>query len=161
MNRRSHAVIITAWFGVIDRLRIEVEGVEYVFLEDIRERIGKTELAGAMAASYLTPRRFLRATANQGPDDPAVVLFTSGSESTPKAVPLTHRNLLTNCRAAIAVTEITRSDVILGALPPFHSFGLLGNLIAPAVAGIRVVFQPDPTDTRARFGQRPNIVRPS
>ena len=132
----------------VDRLRIEVEGAEYVFLEDIRETMGKVELAGAMVASYLTPRSFLRAAPNQDPDDAAVVLFTSGSESTPKAVPLTHRNLLTNCHAAIAASGITRSDVILGALPPFHSFGLLGNVIAPAVAGIRVVFHPDPTDAR-------------
>ena len=133
---------------VIDRLRIKVEGADYVFLEDLRKGMGKAELAGAMAASYLTPRRFLRAIPSQNPDDPAVVLFTSGSESTPKAVPLTHRNLLTNCRAALVASEFTRSDVILGALPPFHSFGLLGNLIAPAVAGIRVVFHPDPTDAR-------------
>jgi len=152
---------------VIDRLRIEVEGAEYVFLEDVRENMGKVELARAMAASYLTPRRFLRAAPNQSPDDPAVVLFTSGSESTPKAVPLTHRNLLTNCGAAIAASEITRSDVILGALPPFHSFGLLGNVIAPAVAGIRVVFHPDPTDARglvratAKYGTTVLITTPT
>jgi len=132
----------------IDRLRIEVEGAEYVFLEDLRESMRKWEMLASTAASYLAPGRFLRAVPPQDPDAPAVVLFTSGSESAPKAVPLSHRNLLTNCRASIATLDVTRADVILGALPPFHSFGLLGNVIAPAVAGFRVVYHPDPTDAR-------------
>ncbi len=133
---------------VIDRLRIEVEGAEYVFLEDLRASMRKRELLAAMARSYLAPGRLLRAVPHQDPDAPAVVLFTSGSESAPKAVPLSHRNLLTNCQAAIACLDVTRADVILGALPPFHSFGLLGGVIAPATAGFRVVYHPDPTDAR-------------
>ena len=79
-------------------------------------------------------------------DAPAVVLFTSGSESTPKAVPLTHRNLITNLRASLDVLQATRGDVLLGFLPPFHSFGLLANVLAPVLAGIRVAHYPDPTD---------------
>ena len=75
-----------------------------------------------------------------------MVLFTSGSESTPKAVPLTHRNLLTNLRAALKVLQANHKDVLLGFLPPFHSFGLLGNVLAPVLAGIRVAHYPDPTD---------------
>jgi long-chain-fatty-acid--[acyl-carrier-protein] ligase len=132
----------------IDRLRIEVEGAEYVFLEDLRAGMPKRELLAALAGSYLAPGRLLRDLPHPDPDDPAVVLFTSGSESAPKAVPLSHRNLLTNCQAAIATLDVTRADVILGALPPFHSFGLLGNVIAPATAGFRVVYHPDPTDAR-------------
>jgi len=152
---------------VIDRLRIEVEGAEYVFLEDLRKEMGKMELLAAMLGTYLNPRGILRTAPRPDPDDPAVVLFTSGSESTPKAVPLTHRNLLSNCRAALVASGFTRSDVILGALPPFHSFGLLGNLIAPAVAGIRVVFHPDPTDARglvrttAKYGATVLITTPT
>ncbi len=132
----------------IDRLRIEVEGVEYVFLEDLRAGMRKRELVAAMAVAHVAPGRLLRAARRQRPDETAVVLFTSGSESTPKAVPLTHRNLLVNCRASIDAFQVTRADVLLGALPPFHSFGLLGNLIAPAVGGVGVVYHPDPTDAR-------------
>ena len=79
-------------------------------------------------------------------DSPAVVLFTSGSESAPKAVPLTHRNLITNLRASLEVLQATHRDVLLGFLPPFHSFGLLANVLAPVLGGIRVAHYPDPTD---------------
>ena len=92
---------------LIDRLGIEVPGAEYVFLEDLRAGVGKLEAALARCwRTYLLPGRLLRgAAAARTPDDPAVVLFTSGSESTPKAVPLSHRNLITNVRASLAVLQ--------------------------------------------------------
>ena len=80
----------------------------------------------------LTPRRW-----SCSPPDP---------RATPKAVPLSHRNLLTNLRASLAVLQASRNDVLLGFLPPFHSFGLLANVLAPVLAGIRVAHYPDPTD---------------
>ena len=61
-------------------------------------------------------------------------------------MPLSHRNLLTNLRASLDVLQASRNDVLLGFLPPFHSFGLLGNVLAPILAGIRVAHYPDPTD---------------
>jgi long-chain-fatty-acid--[acyl-carrier-protein] ligase len=131
---------------LIDRLGIEVRGADYVFLEDVKAGVGKLEALRALIGTYLFPRRLLRRLPQSNPDDPAVVLFTSGSESMPKAVPLSHRNLVTNVRASLAVLQATRSDAILGFLPPFHSFGLLGNILAPILAGVRVVHHPDPTD---------------
>jgi acyl-CoA synthetase (AMP-forming)/AMP-acid ligase II/1-acyl-sn-glycerol-3-phosphate acyltransferase/acyl carrier protein len=131
---------------LIDRLGIEVPGAEYVFLEDVRAGIGKLEGAFALLGTWLFPRRLFRRLPQPDPDQPAVVLFTSGSEAAPKAVPLSHRNLIANTRASLQVLEPTRADSILGFLPPFHSFGLLGNIIAPMLAGVRVVHHPDPTD---------------
>jgi len=131
---------------LIDRLGIEVRGADYVFLEDLRAGVGKLEAAATLAGTYLLPGRLLRTLPQHDPDEPAVVLFTSGSESTPKAVPLSHRNLITNVRASLDVLQATRADAILGFLPPFHSFGLMGNMIAPLLAGIRVAHHPDPTD---------------
>jgi long-chain-fatty-acid--[acyl-carrier-protein] ligase len=131
---------------LIDRLGIEIRGAEYVFLEDVRAEIGKLAAAAALAGTYLFPRRLLRGLPRPEPHDPAVVLFTSGSESAPKAVPLSHRNLITNVRASLAIMGLTHADAILGLLPPFHSFGLMGNLLAPVLGGIRVVHHPDPTD---------------
>ena len=131
---------------LIDRLGIEVRGAEYVFLEDVRRSVGKPEGAIALAKSYLFPRALVPRRPSADPDAPAVVLFTSGSESTPKAVPLSHRNLLVNVRACLNVLKLRRRDVMLGFLPPFHSFGLMGTMIAPIVSGIRTVHHPDPTD---------------
>src|ERR1700759_3598236 len=57
-------------------------------------------------------------------DDTAVILYTSGTTGTPKGAELTHSNLVTNClRGARELAGITEDDVILGALPLFHSFG--------------------------------------
>jgi len=134
---------------LIDRLGIRVPGAEYVFLEDLRAEVGKLEAVLTLLGTYFFPRRLLNHTARPNPDDPAVVLFTSGSESTPKAVPLTHRNLITNVRASLDVLKATRADAMLGFLPPFHSFGLMGNVIATVLAGVRVVHHPDPTDARS------------
>ncbi len=131
---------------LIDRLGIQIEGAEYLYLEDVRGGIGKLESVLALLSTYILPRRLLRSLPRPDLDAPAVVLFTSGSESTPKAVPLSHRNLLTNLRASLKVLQASPGDAILGFLPPFHSFGLLGNILAPVVAGIRVAHYPDPTD---------------
>jgi long-chain-fatty-acid--[acyl-carrier-protein] ligase len=131
---------------LIDRLGIQIEGTEYVYLEDLRGQVGKLEAAMTMLSTYIMPGRMLRNLPRPDVDAPAVVLFTSGSESTPKAVPLTHRNLLTNLRASLKVLQANHKDVLLGFLPPFHSFGLLGNVLAPILAGIRVAHYPDPTD---------------
>ncbi|MEN6493329.1 MAG: AMP-binding protein [Thermoguttaceae bacterium] len=131
---------------LIDRLGIQVRGAEYVFLEDVKAGIGKPEAIRALLGTYLLPGRQLRSVPRPNPDDPAVVLFTSGSESTPKAVPLSHRNLITNARSSLAVLKATRTDAILGFLPPFHSFGIMGTVVTPILAGVRVVHHPDPTD---------------
>ena len=131
---------------LIDRLGIEVRGADYVFLEDVKAGIKKLEALRALVGTYLFPSRALLHVPRSDPDDPAVVLFTSGSESTPKAVPLTHRNLITNVRASLDVLQATRYDAILGFLPPFHSFGIMGTVIAPILAGVRLVHHPDPTD---------------
>ncbi len=131
---------------LIDRLGIEVAGADYVFMEDLRPQIGKFEALRTLLASYLVPKSFLRGLPRPSVDEPAVVLFTSGSESAPKAVPLSHRNLITNVRAAVASLKITRADKMLGFLPPFHSFGLTGNVIVSVVGGLPVVHFPDPTN---------------
>jgi long-chain-fatty-acid--[acyl-carrier-protein] ligase len=133
---------------LVDRLGIQIQGAEYVFLEDLKAQIGKLEAAAALAATYLLPRRQLARLPRVEADDPAVVLFTSGSESQPKAVPLSHRNLITNVRAGVAVLEATRKDTLLAFLPPFHSFGMTGNVVLPLLMGVRAVHHPDPTAAR-------------
>lgn len=78
--------------------------------------------------------------------DPALVLFTSGTESYPKAVPLSHTNLLSNQRATVEMVKIETSDILYGVLPPFHSFGCSITGLLPLLSGLRVFYAPDPTD---------------
>lgn len=82
------------------------------------------------------------------PDDHAVILFTSGTESLPKAVPLTHGNIVSDLRGAASCISFTERDIFLGMLPPFHSFGFSVTGCFPLLGGMRVLFSPDPTHTR-------------
>jgi acyl carrier protein len=76
----------------------------------------------------------------------AVVLFTSGSENMPKAVPLTHDNILSNLRAVLKTIRLLQSDVLLGMLPPFHSYGLSTNVCLPTCCGLPCVYHSNPTE---------------
>ncbi|MFR1534347.1 MAG: AMP-binding protein [Bilophila wadsworthia] len=76
----------------------------------------------------------------------AAILFTSGSEALPKAVPLTHMNILANCRDIAAVLKITSHDSMLSMLPPFHSLGLTGNIALPLAFGLPAAYYANPTE---------------
>lgn len=121
------------------------------FLEDIRSQLSLTQkLKGALLAH--APVRFVlgRYPIRQvSSHDPCVILFTSGTESTPKGVPLSHDNILSNERAAMLCIECRSSDVLYGILPPFHSFGFSVAGIFPIVSGVKCAFYPDPTDSFA------------
>lgn len=130
----------------VDRMGVELEDAEFAFLEAIRGDIHKLEAVRTLIGSYLTPGRVLRNLPKQRAEDTAVVLFTSGSENAPKAVPLSHRNLLTNVRSSLRALDLTRQDILMGFLPPFHSFGVMGNVVTPLVTGLRCIHHVDPTD---------------
>ncbi len=133
---------------LVDRLGIEVPGAPYEYLETIRESIGKGEQVSTLLGTILNSGAILRGLPKQDPDEPAVFLFTSGSESAPKTVPLSHTNLITNITDSLEILEVTAADSLLGFLPPFHSFGLTGNVLLPHLTGIRSVRHADPTDAR-------------
>ena len=111
-------------------------------LETLAGTIRWTERLSALVYSFCSWRSLAREAANET----AVVLFTSGSEALPKAVPLSHLNLLTNIRDALSIFDVFEGDRFLGILPPFHSFGLTGTLLLPLLAGLKVVHYADPND---------------
>ena len=82
------------------------------------------------------------------PSDPAVVLFTSGSEGTPKGVVLSHKNLLSNVKQLEARIDFNNQDILFSCLPLFHSFGLTGGMLLPLIGGIRTLFFPSPFSYR-------------
>ncbi len=78
----------------------------------------------------------------------AVVLFTSWSESLPKTVELTHENILNDLLWAAGIVGIRVNDVEICYLPPFHSFGFALWIVMPLVSWARIVFTPDPNDSK-------------
>ena len=78
----------------------------------------------------------------------AVVLFTSWSESLPKTVELTHENILNDLLWAAGIVGIKVNDVEICYLPPFHSFGFALWVIMPLISWARIVFTPDPNDSK-------------
>lgn len=121
------------------------------FLEDIRKKISLGAKAKAFFCSLLPSSLLLRVLKLHRikEEEPAVILFTSGTETVPKGVPLSHRNLLKNQHGAMQCVRLKQSDTLLGILPPFHSFGFSVAGLFPLLAGVRVAFSPDPTDSFA------------
>lgn len=153
----THVVTSKAF---VDRTEVKVGGTEYVYLEELRKQTGKLELLLTLLEVRWLPGVVRGQTPRPDPDSPAVVLFTSGSEKAPKAVPLTHRNLISNQRGGIETLKVARRDSILGFLPAFHSFGLSVTGLFPILAGLRVVRHPDPTDSFA-LARKVGLYKPT
>ena len=124
---------------VVDQL---ADHAEIVYLEDIRAQITLSDkLAGLMSKYW--PHV---SGANYG--DESVVLFTSGSEGTPKGVVLSHQNLLANRYQMAARIEFNSTDIVFNALPIFHSFGLSGGMLLPILSGLKTFLYPSPLHYR-------------
>jgi acyl-[acyl-carrier-protein]-phospholipid O-acyltransferase/long-chain-fatty-acid--[acyl-carrier-protein] ligase len=122
-------------------------GIGIVFLEDVRVGIPRaTKLAAALRHRVSSGGRFrgLRA----GPDETAVILFTSGSEGVPKGVELTHGNLLANIRQFDVHIDVTDHERFFNAMPLFHSIGLTACTLYPLVRGLYVFLYPSPLHYR-------------
>jgi acyl-CoA synthetase (AMP-forming)/AMP-acid ligase II/1-acyl-sn-glycerol-3-phosphate acyltransferase/acyl carrier protein len=114
-----------------------------IYLEDVAKQFSlPTKLQAAMRARL----GWFGALAEARGPEVATVLFTSGSESVPKAVPLTQANLLANIRDALAVIPLRPDEALLGILPPFHSFGLTIGVFLPLLCGLRTVYHVNPND---------------
>jgi acyl-[acyl-carrier-protein]-phospholipid O-acyltransferase/long-chain-fatty-acid--[acyl-carrier-protein] ligase len=81
-------------------------------------------------------------------DSLATVIFSSGSTGNPKGVMLSHRNILANVDAIGQVYQLADTDVLVGVLPFFHSFGFTGTIWLPALRGFGVVYHPNPMDAK-------------
>lgn len=115
-------------------------------LEDIKKQIGVFEKLKALiktAFPFQTKFNHIKK------DDIACVLFTSGSEAMPKAVPLSHANIMANIESLLKTDLIGKNDRFLATLPPFHSFGCVVSGFLPIITGLDTVYLPDPTDAVA------------
>ncbi len=125
-----------------------MENVELFYLEDIKKSISKVEqllmfLQAKLLPTFVLSACYIKKVSN---NDTAAILYSSGSEGTPKGIELTHQNILGNIKQFINVINPNEQDVMLGTLPIFHSFGLTVTTFAPLIEGIPVICHPDPTD---------------
>ena len=128
--------------GKLDKLIAAIAAeAKVVYLEDIRASIGLGDkIRGVLDGT--------RPRATRSANDPAVVLFTSGSEGTPKGVVLSHRNILANAAQALARVDVNANDRVFNVLPVFHSFGLTGGMMMPLLAGVPIYMYPSPLHYR-------------
>jgi acyl-[acyl-carrier-protein]-phospholipid O-acyltransferase/long-chain-fatty-acid--[acyl-carrier-protein] ligase len=120
--------------------------VEIVWLEDLRAELGPIDKLYGLVAPRIAAARHRRL--GIAASDPAVILFTSGSEGSPKGVVLSHANLLANRRQLAARVDFSPADHLLNPLPMFHSFGLTGGFVLPLLSGVRVFLYPSPLHYR-------------
>jgi len=123
--------------------------LEKVFLEDIRQSLPRWKLVVAAVLHTALPAGwFYRLYGHPVDiDHRFAILFSSGSESAPKGIELSHRNVMCNIKQVADVLNTRVDDVMMSCLPPFHSFGLTVTTLLPLVEGIPMVCHPDPTDS--------------
>ncbi|HQQ67579.1 MAG TPA: AMP-binding protein [Candidatus Cloacimonadota bacterium] len=127
--------------------KLNVQPIDHmIFVEDILDGVGLIAKLKAAALSML-PFPVLKDMVHHGDiSEISVILFTSGSEKEPRAVQLSHRNILHNVNAFPTMINIDENDVFASILPMFHVFGLTVNFWLPALIGASMVTYPNPLD---------------
>ncbi len=136
-------IITSRKFIETAKLESVVEGLKdlnILYLEDLRADFGVVDRAWLIGYALHYPRAIMETNA---PDEPAVVLFTSGSEGKPKGVVHSHKSILANISQTMAVLDFNPTDKFMMVLPIFHAFGFTGSLL-PVLSGIKLHLFPSP-----------------
>lgn len=131
-----------------DTIRLLQKKVKVVFLEDLIPTVTIFDKLCGLLNSHMARVAYRSKTGRTKPSDPAVVLFTSGSEGAPKGVVLSHENIMVNALQLSAKVDFSSQDIIFNSLPMFHSFGLTAGTLLPLLAGVRTFFYPTPLHYR-------------
>jgi acyl-[acyl-carrier-protein]-phospholipid O-acyltransferase / long-chain-fatty-acid--[acyl-carrier-protein] ligase len=124
------------------------ELVDVIYLEDLKKDISKlkglfTLLSVKFLPSFILKTIHLKKIKK---DDTVLILFSSGSEGTPKGIELSSDNVLGNSQQIANVLNVDDDDIFVGSLPVFHAFGIVVTTFLPLIEGIKCVAHPDPTD---------------
>ena len=123
---------------------MEDEGLNIIYLEDLKKEITLKEKLTGLLASFFPRYYYNKVKGSATYKEPAVVLFTSGSEGVPKGVVLSHENIQANMNQINSVLFFSVLDNFFMALPVFHSFGFTCGMILPVSRGVKVFFYPTP-----------------
>ena len=119
-----------------------------LMLEDIREEISTLSRIATLLKAIILPVSFIQKSyfKTVSMNDTAAILFSSGSEGSPKGVELSHSNIAANAKQAAIELGAADSDVIMSTLPTFHAFGFAITTLMPLSEGIPIVCHADPKD---------------
>ncbi len=120
------------------------EGLQIIYLENLKKEITLKEKLIGLFASFFSKYYYNKIKGDVTAEEPAIILFTSGSEGVPKGVALSHRNIQANLNQIKSVLFFDFSDKFFMALPIFHSFGFTCGMMLPITSGIKVFFYPTP-----------------
>lgn len=140
---KVNTVITSRKFIETAKLESVVDGLKdlnILYLEDLRAQFGVVDRAWLIGYALHYPRAAMEVNR---PDEPAVVLFTSGSEGKPKGVVHSHKSILSNISQILAVLDFNPTDKFMMVLPIFHAFGFTGSLL-PILNGIKIHIFPSP-----------------
>ncbi|EIC30593.1 LOW QUALITY PROTEIN: acyl-CoA synthetase (AMP-forming)/AMP-acid ligase II [Methylomicrobium album BG8] len=132
----------------IDKAKLDEEAAHLaehanlIYLEDLAAQVNLAAKLKALLLSHTTGLWYK--SDHIDPEHPAVVLFTSGSEGTPKGVVLSYANILGNLKQLESVINFNPQDVVLNFLPMFHSFGFTVGSMLPVLNGMQAFFYPTP-----------------
>ncbi|WP_425617975.1 acyl-[ACP]--phospholipid O-acyltransferase [Anatilimnocola sp. NA78] len=124
---------------------------EIVELESLKDKPTAADKAIAALQTYVLPASLVEISLGLGSvksDDVVTIIFTSGSTGTPKGVMLTYGNVGTNVDAIDQVVKLKPSDVLIGILPFFHSFGYTVTMWGPAALNIKGAWHYSPLEAK-------------
>jgi acyl-[acyl-carrier-protein]-phospholipid O-acyltransferase/long-chain-fatty-acid--[acyl-carrier-protein] ligase len=152
INQTSLKTIITSRY-FIEKLPLDIKVNRILFVEDLFDKITKrsfTKIGVALIAKLLPTWIIWMLYGNQNllPNSMVTIIFSSGSTGDPKGVLLSHYNIIANIKGAFQAFPYLKSDVFLGALPFFHSFGYTGTFWLPLLSGCGIVYHYNPMDAK-------------
>jgi len=138
----NHIVTATSFFDRVREMLPDSVKSKCMFFEKKVQQAGLgVKLSGLFSSWFPSVRKV-------DVNETAVILFTSGSESLPKAVPLSHKNITSDLYGVFSTVEISNHEIFMGFLPPFHSFGFVVLTVLPLITGVKVCYSPDPAANR-------------
>ena len=134
----------------MERFHLDVDA-ELVYLEDFREKVTLADKLIAFVQTWLLPAWLLERSLGLTrirPEDVLTVIFTSGATGQPKGVMLTHRNVGSNIDCFDQIISLRKSDVFVGILPVFHSFGYTVTMWSVLTLEPKGIYHSNPLEAR-------------
>ncbi len=133
-----------------EKVKLELD-TEFLYLEDFATAVTPSDKWIAGLQTYCVPcfvlDRVLGLTRLR-PDDIVTIIFTSGSTGEPKGVMLSQFNIGSNVEAVDQLLHLEKKDVLLGALPFFHSFGYTVTMWCVLCLNAKGIYHFNPLDAR-------------